>query len=132
MLSDSAHQQQCSWKSCFSFKLETAVSLEPLWALRLGEDGWRSDPAAVGGGGSRKQAPSEVIHPNCKTVEGSRGAGCDPNRVRGGDALPFPAQISPLPPLLRAGLFQSQTGCRVPSQSLMIFSFFNQIPHHCL
>ena len=57
-------------------------------ALRLGEDGWRSDPVAVGGGGSRKQTPSEVIHPNGKTEVESRGAGSSPNRVWGRERCP--------------------------------------------
>lgn len=39
---------------------------ELLAALSLGGDGWGSDPAAVGGGESRKQALSRVIHPNGK------------------------------------------------------------------
>ena len=72
--------------------------LEPPRALNLGEDGWRSDPAAAGGGGSRKQAPGRVIHPNGNTEVGSGGAGSHPNKVRGRDALPFSARIPVLPP----------------------------------
>lgn len=67
------------------------------------------------GPGSRRRG-SEVIHPNGNMEVGSGGAGCGPNRVRGRDALPSPAQISPLPLSLHAGLFQPQTGCQIPSQ----------------
>lgn len=43
----------------------------------------------VGGGGSRKQMPSRMIHPNGKTEVGSGGAGSHPNRVRGRDPFYF-------------------------------------------
>jgi hypothetical protein len=71
----------------------------------LGEDRWRSDPAAVGRGGFRKQAQTEVIHPNSIEEVGSGGDGGLPYRVRERYALPIPDQISLLLPLLHAGLF---------------------------
>ena len=84
----STHRQQGPWKLCFSFLLWTGAFPELSGALGLGEDGWRSDPVAVGGGGSRKQTPSKVIHPNGKTEVESRGAGSSPNRVWGRERCP--------------------------------------------
>lgn len=66
---------------------------------------------------------------NGKTEVGSGGAGSHPNKERGRDALSFSAQIPALPPFLHAGLFQSQTGCQIPSQPLTVCWFLNQIPH---
>lgn len=126
---DSSPLQQCSQKCCFSFLSWTGASPDLPGVLGLGEDGWRSDLAAVGGGGSRKQAPSGIIHPNGKTEVGSGGAGSHPNRVRGRDALLFSVQISALPPFLHASLFQSQTGCQISSQTLIVCWFLDPIPH---
>lgn len=53
-----------SWKSCFSLPIWAGFSPECSRSLGLGEDGWRSDPRAVGRGGSRKQTQRELIHPN--------------------------------------------------------------------
>lgn len=94
-----------SQKSCFSLWLWAGASPELPGASGLGEDGWRSDLAAVGRGGSRKQAPREVIHPNGIKEVGSGGDGGLPNRVMGRDAFPISAQISSSPLLLHSALF---------------------------
>lgn len=118
MASLSLSAEAGSWKSCFSLLLWAGSSPELFRALGLGEDGCRSYPAAVGRGGSRQQAQSELIHPN-GIAEVGWGDGGLPKRARGRNALPVPSQISPFLPLLSAGLSWSQPGCQIPPQPLV-------------
>lgn len=123
---DSSHLQQCSQKSCFSFLPCTGASPDLPGLLGLGEDGWRSDC-----GWRRVQEADAKQDDSSKWQNrgGIWGSWKPPKQGKGERSLLFSVQISALPPFLHASLFQSQTGCQIPSQPLIVCWFLNLIPH---